>query len=351
MSTFELSIKEIKKETEEAVTITFENPNGNRIPYKPGQFLTLITAPDGQEVRRSYSLSSSPTETDLAITIKAVTNGLVSNYLVYETKVGQKIKMMLPAGHFTTDFIADRRRTIVLLGAGSGITPLLSILKTALQKEPKSKVVLIYGNRNEGSIILKKQIDELLLKYPEKFSCVHVLSNASADWQGLRGRLSPEMINDITSDILKSDKKTAEYFFCGPEEFMKSGIEILSKQGIANDNIHKESFVSHPVAHTSAPSTASSASEKAEVTIKYRRETFNFQVSPSETILQTAIDMGLDLPYSCQSGICTACMGICKEGTVDMEDSSALSDREIKKGCVLTCVSRPSSKKILIEID
>lgn len=346
-----LKVKEVIRETSDAATIVFENPEGNKIFYKSGQFLTFIFDIDGHEHRRSYSLSSSPyVDQEMAVTVKKVAGGKVSNHLVDKAKANDVFKVMLPMGNFAPDYQVDRKRNLVLIGGGSGITPLISIAKSSLIKEPKTPVVLIYANRDEESIIFKKALTDLSNKYPDTFSTVHILENPSPEWQGFNGLIHLDFLKSVLEELLGPEMlKNTEYYICGPNGLMDVAVHSLKTLTVDAERIHKESFVAAPQADPK-PHAAEDA-ESVEVTIKYRKREYKIPVKKGDFILQTALDMEIDLPYSCQSGICTACMGKCVAGKVEMDENDALTPNEVKKGLVLTCVGRPASEGVIIEID
>jgi len=353
MSTYYyLKVKELIKETEEAVTLVFEKPEKGKLNYKPGQFLTLILTIENEKIRRSYSLCTAPGVDDCpAVTVKRVINGKVSNYLCNTIKVGDVIEVMQPAGHFVVDTRKLNNRTVVLIGAGSGITPLMGIAKAVLSDELFSKVYLLYGNRNEQSIIFEKKIQELSAKYKDKFKVMHVLSQPAAEWKGPVGRLNRPAIIKLLESFPSFRFDKADYFVCGPEGMMHEAIEALKLLRASSDKIHKESFV------TSAPQekghivNSSSVSGDTEVMVIYQGTEYKFKVPASQSILQASLDQDIDLPYSCQSGLCTACMGKCVSGKVRLDDTDALSDKELEKGYVLTCVGHPVTNDVVIEID
>jgi ring-1,2-phenylacetyl-CoA epoxidase subunit PaaE len=348
---YDLAIEEIIKETDNAVSIVFSNPE-NGIKYLPGQYLTLILNIEGEEVRRSYSLSSSPDlDTSLSVTVKKVDNGKVSNYLVDQLKPGDVLKVMEPKGGFTTEFDKENDRSFVLFAAGSGITPLLSIMKSALAVETKSDVTLVYQNRTENSIIYKKLLDEFQNKYPDRLRVIHILSKPSANWKGIRGRLSQDIIQDIFSKYQIDAGKTSA-FTCGPQgmmEMVESGLDLMS---VDKKNRHKESFYSpDPVTKKIATTEENKSSDtESQVTIVLDNEVHEIAVRSNEYILETALDADINMPFSCQGGICTSCRGKLLSGNVKMDDPDGLSDEEIEAGYILTCVSHPLSEKVKIEM-
>lgn len=346
---YDLRVKEVVRETEDAISIVFEIP-GERINYKAGQYVTLIMQIDGQEVRRSYSLSSSPeTDENLVVTVKKVEGGNVSRYLNHELKPGDKIRVMQPLGKFTTEFDESHERTLLLFAGGSGITPLISILKTLLASEPKSNAILIYQNRNLQSIIFKNLIDSLAAKYPDAFTVIHVLSKPEKSWQGKSGRITANMVKNIVNETGFS-LHNADVFFCGPAGMMDTAELVMKELGVEKSRCYKESFVATPSKKEDTGSKEESQNETSRVIISVDGEENTVMVKRDEFILETALDNDIDVPFSCQSGLCTTCRGKLISGKVRMEDPDGLSDDEIAQGYILTCVSHPDSNEIRIEI-
>jgi ring-1,2-phenylacetyl-CoA epoxidase subunit PaaE len=348
---YNLKVKEVIRETEDAITIVFEQP-ANQISYKPGQFLTLILSVNGEKLRRSYSICTAPEiDKDIAVTVKQVVNGKVSNYLIKNIKKNHMVEVMEPMGTFTIDAAAANSRDIVIIGAGSGITPLMSIIKSALVKESFSKVYLIYGNRNESSIIFKNSLEDLKKEYGERLNIVHVLSQpknkAEYPWE----RLNRSEIIKILESFTHLNLSNADYFICGPEGMMSEAKEALNLMKIKEEKVHSESFVTSPSIPKAGEVVSESEIKTQEVTIIYQGDEYKITVPPEKSILQTALDQNIDLPYSCQSGMCTACMGKCTSGKVKLDESDGLSDKEIQQGYVLICVGHPVTSDVIIEID
>jgi ring-1,2-phenylacetyl-CoA epoxidase subunit PaaE len=349
---YHLKVKEVVKETSDAVTIRFFQPD-EKINYKPGQFLTLIMPIEGEKVRRAYSLCTSPyTDDDLAVTVKKVIDGKVSNYVFEHIQAGQVIELMEPLGAFTPDINPDKKRHVILLGGGSGITPLMGILKSVLLKEPASKVSLIYANRNEESIIFRRQLKEYEEKYQNRFKVVLVLDHPGANWTGISGILNPQMLKEILTQLPDTNLER-EYFTCGPQGMMDTVTVTLQQMGIPLQKLKKESFVSNSI-NTSMEKTNTEVKPEGlvarEITVIYDGSEHKFTVQPDKTILETALEMDIDLPYSCQSGLCTACRGKCISGKVKMDEEEGLSDAELRQGYVLTCVGHPVTDNVIIEI-
>jgi len=348
-----LKVREVVKETSEAVTIYFEQPEPY-LEYKPGQFLTLILEIDGKEERRSYSLSTSPYEDPHpGITVKRIEGGLVSNFLNENIRPGRTVEVMKPMGHFTTDFHSKNKNHFVMIAGGSGITPIIGIAKSVLINEPLSKVSLIYCNRSEDQIIFDKKLQEMEDKYEGRFDVVHTLSQPSEDWPGLQGRLSEQMLENILAEKHFADVDRELYYLCGPEGLMKSSVEALLNLKVPSDNIHRESFHSSSSEEAEKESHKSASEQPAltrEVSIELEGETHTFEVPPGKTILEAGLDEGHDMPYSCQSGLCTACRGKLISGEVKMDQDAGLSENEKKEGYILCCVSHPASGGVKVEI-
>ncbi|MEM8966295.1 MAG: ferredoxin--NADP reductase [Bacteroidota bacterium] len=366
----ELKVKEIIQETDKAASIVFDQPD---LVYKPGQFLTFILDINGEEVRRSYSLCTSPfTDEYPAVTVKRVAGGKVSNYLNDTLKAGDMVEIQAPAGTFTTELKAEQSRHLVMFGGGSGITPLMSLLKSVLEKEPKSKVSLIYANRDEKTVIFRERLLQLQSNFPDRLHLTHILENPSPDFASHSGLITPERVPELLAELPFSEVET-EYFLCGPQGMMDNILQALSTLEVPSSAIRKESFLATPTKpkkdESSAEATPPSPSwdtetmvgalgndnvpvnEAYEVTVIFEGETHRFTVDPESTILETAIALDIDLPYSCQSGICTACMGKCKSGRMKLDETDALTEDDLKEGYVLTCVGHPLTSDVIIEID
>jgi len=347
-----LIIKQIVHETKDAISIVFQQPEP-KITYKSGQFLTLITTIEGKEVRRAYSLCTSPyVDEDLAVTVKRVDNGLMSNWVLEQIKVGDAIRVLEPMGHFTTEFKTDRKRHLIMFSGGSGITPMMSHIKSLLTQEPESIVSLIYCNRDIDSIIFKDELAKWETNYEGRLRVIHILDNAPMNWQGYSGLLNPEMLKKLFERIPDWGIDNTTYLMCGPEGMMKNVEAMLSEHQIPHDKIFKESFVQGIIdkdkKHDAAP--VAEGNKAREVTIRYDGNEFKIMVEPNRTILETALDQGIDLPFSCQSGLCTACRGKALSGTVKLDEEEGLSQSEREQGYVLTCVGHPMTDDVVIEI-
>lgn len=348
---YDLKVKDIIAETKDAISLVFDQP-GEKINYKSGQFLTLIVPVEGKEVRRAYSLCSSPEiDKDLVVTVKRVENGLMSNWLPDRIKKGDTIKVMEPMGQFVTEYDATRKRHLLMFAGGSGITPMMSIIKSILINEPLSIVSIIYCNRDIDSIIFKEQLELLETKYEGRLHVIHILDNAPMNWQGYSGLLNHDMLTKLFERIPDWGNETT-YLMCGPEGMMKNVESLLALRNIPSSKIFKESFVQGTIDKDSKkePSSGGGVLQAREVTIRYDGQEYKVMVEPQNTILQTALDQGIDLPYSCQSGLCTACRGKALSGKVKLDEEDGLSQSERAEGYVLTCVGHPLTDDVVIEI-
>ena len=350
----DLTVKEIIRETHDTISIVFEQPSPNPIQYKAGQFLTLIAVVNGKEARRAYSLCSSPfVDKDLAVTVKRVDGGLLSNWLADNLKVGAKLRVMEPMGQFTTEYSRERKRHIIMFAGGSGITPMMSIIKSILSQEPDSIVSLIYCNRDVDSIIFRDVLDEMQTRDEGRLHVIHVLDNAPMNWQGYSGLLNHDMLTKLFERIPDWGITNTTYLMCGPEGMMKNVDSLLAMRHIPREKIFKESFVQGILDKDQKKEevVAGVNENKArEVTIRYDGQEYKVMVPPDKGILESALDQGIDLPYSCQSGLCTACRGKALSGKVKLDEEEGLSQSERDEGYVLTCVGHPLTDDVVIEI-
>ncbi|NMM49380.1 ferredoxin--NADP reductase [Marinigracilibium pacificum] len=338
----EFVVKDIIKETADAITIVFDNPD---LIYRPGQFLTLISDIDGEEVRRSYSLCTYKKVDEYpAVTVKRVAGGKMSNYLNEALHVGDTMTVMLPMGNFVLDTDPEAQRHIALFGAGSGITPLRGIARQVLEDEPGSSVTLVYANRDQDSIIFKSVWDKLEAEFSGRLKVIHILERGHADYDGFEGLPNPEMLTGILNSL--TGDEPSMYYMCGPAPYMKVVEEALIKKGIPSEKIRKESFT--PAEKKNESSTTS---VEREIKVILEGEEYELTVKPGQSILEAGLIKDLDMPFSCQSGMCTACRAKCLSGEVSMEESDALTQEEIDEGYVLTCVGHPQSDDVKLDFE
>lgn len=346
-----LKISEIIQETPDTISIQFEpHPSFNQ--YLPGQFLTLRANINGESIRRAYSLCTHcRVENRPAVAIRKIDGGIMTNWLFDHLKPGMEIEAMPPTGNFVFQPHSSKRTWFMLYAAGSGITPIFSIIKGILVSEPQSFVSLLYGSRHQDNIIFKNQLDEWVLKYPGRLKVVHTLSQPGPGWYGHEGRISEPIMMD-TLEYLKpvTPFEDTKVFMCGPQEMMDFISETTQGQGVKKENIHRESFSSSVDELTKQETLEELAIIERKVTILLDGDRYEVVVPPSKTILFAALDSDVDMPYSCQSGLCTACRGKCLSGKVHMDEREGLSDEEMDEGYVLTCVGHPLTDDVEIEM-
>ncbi len=347
-----LTVSDVSQVTKDAVRIEFDWPEGG-MEYKAGQFLTLILPINGEKVRRAYSLSTSPyLDEKPAVVVKRVDDGLVSNYICDNINAGDLIELMPPIGHFTPEIREDNQRHLVLISGGSGITPIMGILKSVLIQEPQSTVTLIYANRDIDSIIYKDKLSQIHSEYGNRLNYIRSLDNAPADWKGESGMWDLVKMKTLVKSLKDWDSESTRYYVCGPQGLMNLTFEAFEELNIDPNRTFKESFL----AATTSPQEILADEKRIPsgegnlVKVKYDGQEYEFSVPTGKTILETALSQDIDLPYSCQSGLCTACMGKCLSGEVDLSDAEALSEEERADGYVLTCVGKPLTDVVEIEI-
>ncbi|MFC5412491.1 2Fe-2S iron-sulfur cluster-binding protein [Larkinella bovis] len=353
----QLRVSEIIQETHDTRTLLLQPTDGRRIRYRAGQFLTLLFYHLGHEVRRSYSLSSTPGDDlpgndlePLSLTIKRVENGEISRYLLDHLRVGDVLTSLPPAGRFTLETDPERQRDIVLIGAGSGIAPLFGILKQVLRDEPKSHITLLDCNTSERTIIFYDQLEALRKQYPDRFQLIHLLSQPSDDWQRAghirRGRLNNWLLENMLPDLIRFDRAAARWYVCGPFPFMRMVQFTLVYTGIRLDAIKKENFVIEPVTRTPPPELANDH----RMLLRFRGTEYDIDVPAYKSILQAALDHGVQLPYSCKGGRCSSCAARLKAGEVHMTINDVLTDHDLAAGWVLTCTGYPASEGVVLDV-
>lgn len=357
MSKFkELKIKSLVSETPFAKVLTFEIPAEIRdqFNYIPGQYITVDVEVNGKSERRAYSLCSSPIlDQDLSVGIKKVENGKVSTYINDVAKEGDAIKVMPPMGNFTLDPDPTRSKHYVLFGGGSGVTPLMSIVRTVLVREPNSKLTLFYANRDEQSIMFKTVLDELIEKYPENLEVFHSIDQSDADWVTNRGYLNPSIIQDLLKNKLPKSPAFFDYYICGPAPLMAIVDESLEALQVPKSQIHKEFFTAklESQKEPGEMEVSDSPLDSAEIHITLDGDEYDFSYNGENSLLDAALDNGVDAPFACQVGACCTCRAKVSEGKVVMADRESLSDEEIEEGYVLTCQSRPLTPKVVYSYD
>ncbi len=346
MSTFhKLSIKNYIQETANAVSLIFDIPEHlkDNFSFKAGQYVTLKTTIEAKEIRRSYSICSSPNSGELKVAIKRVENGVFSTYAISHLKTGDVIEVHEPEGKF----ILEPTRSTNYLGivAGSGITPVLSMIKTVLQLEPSSSFTLIYGNKSSDETMFKTELDALSIAYDTRFNLEYVFSRQNEEG-ALFGRIDEGHTNYFIKNIYKNwSFKTA--FLCGPEQMIKTVSTTLKENHYKESQILFELFT----ASINEESSSELKDGQTEVTVLLDDEELCFTMNQKDNILAAALRNDVDAPYSCQGGVCSSCLGKVTQGTAVMVKNSILTDDEVNEGFILTCQAHPTSSKISIDFD
>lgn len=351
-----LRIQDITHETSDCVSVAFEVPEELVSDYRfiPGQYLTLETEINGEKVRRSYSLCSSPEDGELRVAIKKVEGGLFSTYANEKLTVGSNMEVMTPEGNFYLKPDEENKKTYVAFAAGSGITPVFSMIKAVMAIEPNSTFTLFYGNRTTQSVIFRDEIDALKNQHMDRLEVHHVLSREDQGSDYLKGHIDEVKCISFSEKFFNATEVDS-YFICGPEAMINCVSSSLVNLGVEKSNIHYELFTS-PVQNlankTVAKAEGSSEKMTSEVTVILDGEETHFQVASNGfNILDAALDAGADVPYACKGAVCCTCRAKVIEGSVEMEMNYALEDEEVEEGFVLTCQSHPTSPRVIVSYD
>ncbi len=350
-----LLIKEVRKETRDCVSIGFEIPTelSQVFQYKQGQYLTLRANIQGAEVRRSYSICSSPLDNELRIAIKKTEQGVFSSFANQYLQKGDRLDVMPPIGKFFTELNPAQSKQYIGFAAGSGITPLLSIIKTTLATELKSSFTLVYGNRNRHSIIFKEALESLKNQYINRFSIIYILSREKTDAAINFGRIDAEKCKQLSEKNIDISGTDA-FFLCGPDEMIFSVKDQLEKSGVDKKKIHFELFTTPDQQKKNfvKKDTIEKNETKSKVTIRLDGVSFDFDLGfDGPAILDAALQQGADLPYACKGGVCCTCRAKLVAGEVDMDVNYGLEPEEIEQGFILTCQSHPRTERIVVDFD
>ena len=350
-----LEVVDIKRETDEAVSVKLSVPEALKEAFKfiPGQYLMFKHTVNGEELKRSYSISSSPNEGELRVGVKEVTDGRFSTFVNRHLKVGDVLETMAPRGKFTITTDANNAKHYVAFCAGSGVTPIISMMKHVLETEPKSKFTCFYGNRYAASIIYFDELNALKNRYPDRLEIHYVMSKEEMGSDFFRGRIDKEKIENF-SEVLFDPKLVDGFYLCGPEQMIVAAKEVMTEKGVEADKIHFELFgTPNPTAGlNTASKSESKSSVKSHIKVIMDGDEFQFEMDPgTETILDAADRSGLDVPYSCKGGVCCTCLARVKEGEVSMDLNYSLTDKEVENGLVLTCQAHPKSENVTVDFD
>ena len=350
-----IRVKDIYKETDDCSVITFDVPEDlhNAFNFSQGQHLTLKAIINGEDTRRSYSLCSSPIDKEWKVAVKKIHGGKFSTYVNETLKSGDMLEIMEPSGTFGVDIDNSKRKNYLVFAAGSGITPILSMMKTHLALEPESTFKLFYLNKNAKSIIFKEEIEQLRNQYFGRLNIFYFLTREQRDIELFNGRFTPEKIQQITHTFVDI-QDTNEVFICGPEDMIFMIQDELVKAGLPKELVHYELFVTglSDEDKARAERLAQQSVEGKEITIVDGGKEFHFTMTKDyDNILDAALGAGADLPFACKGGVCSTCKCEVKEGSVEMKINYALDDKEVSQNLVLSCQAVPTSDKVTVDFD
>jgi ring-1,2-phenylacetyl-CoA epoxidase subunit PaaE len=350
-----LTIKDVRNETRDAVSIAFEIPQHlqDSFHFTQGQHLVMRAQMDGEEVRRSYSICTGVNDGELRVAIKRVAGGRFSAFANEQLKVGHSLEVMPPAGHFHVELDPTRHGNYLAVAAGSGITPILSIIKTTLQTEPHSRVTLLYGNRSSSGALFREQLEDLKNRYLQRLNLIFVFSREQQDVDLYNGRINAEKCEQLFTRWLDVKALDAA-FICGPQEMTETVRDSLKSKGMPAERIHFELFA---VAGSQQKREAREAARQVDAAVSQitvisdgRALAFDLPRN-SQSILDAGNAQGAELPYSCKAGVCSTCKCKVIEGEVEMDSNHALEDYEVAAGYVLSCQAFPLSDKVVLDFD
>ena len=351
---YPLTVAKVKHETRDAIAVTFAVPPELKqtFAYQQGQHLTLRAMIDGEDVRRSYSICSAVQDEQLRVAIKRTPGGLFSSWANEHLQPGATLEVMPPMGHFNVPLEPESERHYLAFAAGSGITPILSIIKTTLQAEPKSRFTLVYGNRASSSVIFRDELTDLKDMYMGRLKLVYVMSREQQDIELFNGRITGEKCSAFLRHWI--DIKDIDVaFICGPEDMMHGVSKSLQEAGMAKEKIRIELFAASIPKHEHKPrKIEAGAAHQTEVTVVMDGSAASFTMDKDkESILDAGLRAGIDMRYSCKGGVCSTCRCKLVEGNVEMDVNYALEDYEVARGFVLSCQAFPITDKVIVDFD
>ena len=351
---YPLRVAAIVPETAEANSIRFEIPDDLRdtFAFKAGQHLTLKADIGGEEVRRNYSLCTAPDERDWMVTVKRIGGGVFSNWIGDHLKAGDTVEVMPPHGSFTTELNASAKRQVVGIAGGSGITPVMSLIRTILKSEPRSRFTLLYGNRDSSSIIFLEELAKLKNRYLDRLELYHFLDAEEGDIDLFNGMLDRARVDDAIEHLIGTPKEISDWFICGPGPMMDAAESALIDRGVGREHIHIERFTADRPKDSLVKEMADLQSKAAGLTVSVTLDGRTRKVELSEgNILDSARAAGLPAPFACKAGVCATCRAKVTSGKVEMAARYGLTDEEVADGYVLTCQSVPAGEGVAVDYD
>lgn len=348
----ELRVTEVTRLTDEAVAVTLDVPPelAERFAYLPGQHVTVRKLIDGEDVRRSYSICAPASGGKLRVGIKRLPGGAFSSFAIDRLRAGDTLEVMPPVGEFTIDIDPSRSRRAVAVAAGSGITPVLSLISSSLESEPHSSWTLLYGNRTVNSVMFLDELEGLKDRYHPRFQLFHILSREGSDVPLLSGRIDAEKISTIHHRLLGSQPVDG-WYLCGPYDMVMTARETLVELGVEQDRIHDELFFAGPLDTSKLPPEPPPGEGSVELTVILDGRAVETRMTPETSILDAALRVRSELPFSCKGGMCATCKGRVEEGEVRMDKNYALVDSEVEAGYVLTCQAHPITRRVVVRYD
>ncbi len=344
---YKLRVKEIRRETVDSVSLSFEIPDHLKQEFQfiAGQYITLQTELQGSLLRRAYSICSSPASGELRIAIKEVDKGRFSHYANREMKVGSTLEVAAPEGRFVLNTSPENNKNYMAFAAGSGITPVISMIKAVLEEEKGSRFVLVFGSKSSDKTIFKNELDSLMASSGDRLEVNYVYSQIVSD-RALFGRIDSKLVKSLFKKEY-ANRVFDQYFLCGPEEMIEMVKKVLLKRKVKEDAIKFELFSSSSY----KKEVKKSLNANAEISIVLDDEETSFEMRMDELILDAALAKGLDAPYSCQGGVCSSCLARVVEGAAEMEKNTILDEDEVAEGLILTCQAHPTTSIIKIDYD
>ena len=347
-----LRVTEISPLTDDSVAVTFDVPAEltSTFDFLPGHHVTMRAEIEGEDVRRSYSICSNANAGKLRVGVKRLPGGVFSNWAIERLQAGDVVEVMAPVGEFTIDpdpgFVGHR----VAIAAGSGITPVLSLISTTLESEPGASWTLLYGNRTANSIMFLEELEGLKDRYPDRFQLLHFLSQEGSDLPLLSGRIDDAKIRLVHEQLL-SGQKVDSWYLCGPYDMVMSARATLGDIGVDQGRIHDELFFAGPLDESTLPPEPPPGEGSVDLTVILDGRAVQTRMSPETSVLDAALRVRSELPFSCKGGMCASCKGRIEEGEVRMDKNYALVDTELEAGYVLTCQSHPVTDRVVVRYD
>lgn len=347
-----LRVTEVTALTDDSVALTFDVPDdlSDTFSYLPGQHVTIRAFIDGEDVRRSYSICANANSVKLRVGVKRLPGGAFSTFATTGLKAGDELELMAPVGEFTIELDPTMPRRAVAIAAGSGITPVLSLISSSLEAEPEARWTLLFGNKTANSIMFLEELEGLKDRYRDRFQLFHLLSREGSDVPLLSGRIDAEKITTIHGRLI-GESAVDDWYLCGPHDMVMEARETLEGLGVEEESIHDELFFAGPLDTTTLPPEPPVGEGSVDLTVILDGRAVDTRMTPDTSILDAALRVRSELPFSCKGGMCATCKGRVEEGEVTMDKNYALIDSEVEAGYVLTCQAHPISDTVVVRYD